>query len=81
MHSPSGCQICAKCTEFVFVDLDSSLVSWREVNERRGGGSEQDEVDADRVDQVEDVDHAVALLDEEHEIAEDEQNQTNCTKF
>ena len=81
MHSTSRSQISAKCTKFIFVDLDSALIAWRQINEGGSRCSEQDEVDTDRVDKVEDVDHAVALLDEEHEIAQDEQDQSNGTEL
>ena len=55
--------------------------TWRQVDEWAGGAAEEDEVDADRVDEVEDVDHAVALLDEEYKIAQDEQDQSNGTEL
>ena len=61
--------------------VDSALIAGRQINEGGRRCSEQDEVDTDRVDKVEDVDHAVALLDEEHEIAQDEQDQTNGTEL
>ena len=51
------------------------LPTWRQVDEWAGGAAEEDEVDTDRVDEVEDVDHAVALLDEEHQVAQDKQDQ------
>ena len=60
----------------MYVVNPSRLVpTWRQVDEGAGGAAEEDEVYADGVDQVEDVDHAVALLDEEHQVAQDEQDQ------
>ena len=73
-----------KCPELkpkpseIMIDIvnPSRLVpTWRQVDEGAGGAAEEDEVDADRVDEVEDVDHAVALLDEEHQVAQDKQDQ------
>ena len=60
----------------MYVVNPSRLVpTWRQVDEGAGGAAEEDEVYADGVDQVEDVDHAVALLDEEHQVTQDEQDQ------
>ena len=60
----------------MYVVNPSRLVpTWRQVDEWAGGAAEEDEVYADGVDQVEDVDHAVALLDEEHQVTQDEQDQ------
>ena len=52
------------------------MVAWRQVYEGSGRCSEQDKVDTDWVDQVEDVDHAVVLLDEEDQVAQYEEDQS-----
>ena len=75
MDSTSSCQVGSVCSKLVFVYLDSALVSGGQIYEGSGAGSEEYEVHTDRVDKVEDVDHAVALLDEEHQVAQDEQDQ------
>ena len=85
MDPAGGRQIGPVGADFVFVNLHPALVPRREVNEGRGRGPKQDKVDADRVDKVEDVDHAVALLDEEHPVLHgdevDVDNLRNCPDF
>ena len=75
MNPSRGGQVGPKGSELVFVNFHPALITRGEVNEGRGGGSEQNEVHTDRVDKIEDVDHAVALLDEEHHVAEDKKDQ------
>ena len=75
MDSARCRQVGPVSSELVFVNFHPALVAGRQIYEGGGRGPEQDEVDADRVDQVEDVDHAVALLDEEHHVAQDEQDE------
>ena len=75
MDPAGGGQIGPVGADFVFIDLHPTLVTRREVNEGRGRGPEQDKVHTDRVDKIEYVDHAVALLDEEHHVAQDEEDQ------
>ena len=76
-----GSQVGPEGAELVFVYFDSALVAWSQVYEWSGRGSKQDKVDTDRVHQVEDVDHAVVLLDEEHQVAQDEEDQSYCTEL
>ena len=77
VDSARGRQVGPVGADFIFVNLHPALVARGEINEGRGWGPEQNEVDADRVDQVEDVNHAVTLLDEEHHVAEDEEDQSD----
>ena len=81
VDSTSSCQVGSVCSKLVFVYLDSALVSGGQIYEGSGAGSEEYEVHTDRVDQVEDVDHAVTLLDEEHQVAQDEEDLTNGAVF
>ena len=61
----------------VLVDLHPALASRGEVYERRGCCSEKYEVDRGRVDQVEDVHHAVRLHDKVCKVAQGEEDQAD----
>ena len=61
----------------VLVDLHPALASWGEVYERRGCCSEKYEVDRGRVDQVEDVHHAVRLHDKVCKVAQGDEDQAD----
>ena len=77
LHPPGRRQVGAEGAELVLVDLDPALVTRGQVYEGGRRGSEEDEVDADWVDQVEDVDHTVVLLDEEDKVAQYQQDQSD----
>ena len=68
-------QVCPEGSRLVLIDLHPPLAPRCEVYEWRGRGPKQDEVHGGRVDQVEDVDHAVCLYDEICKVAQGEEDQ------